>query len=143
MMHKFLHGAWTKKYEDWAPLVLRIGLGIVFTWHGYDKVFSTGIPGIQGFLSSIGIPLPEVMAYLLAYGELTAGLLLIAGLYTYIAAKFAVIVAVVAFFTVHLPNGFNIANGGYEYIMLIFAAAVSVLLTGAGKYSLDTKWRKM
>jgi putative oxidoreductase len=128
--------------RDWAPLVLRIALGIIFAWHGYDKIFSTGIPGVQGFLGSLGIPLPELMAYILAYGELIFGLLLVVGLFTHWAAKFATIVAIVAFFTVHLPNGFSVGNGGYEFIMLIFAAAVSVLITGAGKYSLDAMWWK-
>ncbi len=126
----------------WAPLVVRLALGIIFVWHGYDKVFSTGIPGVSGFLGSLSFPLPTLFAYILAYGEIVAGLLLIAGLMTHWASKFAVIVAVVAFFTVHMSNGFSIAGGGYEYIMLIFAAACSVMITGAGKYSLDEMWLK-
>src|SRR3989344_5169949 len=142
MMRKWLDGSLVSGYGDVAQLALRVALGIVFTWHGYDKIFSTGIPGVAGFLGSIGIPLPEVMAYVLAYGELVFGLFLIVGLFTYIAAKFAVAVAIVAFFTVHFPNGFNVASGGYEYIMLIFAAAISVLVTGAGKYSLDAMRKK-
>lgn len=127
---------------DWAPLILRVVLGIIFAWHGYDKVFNTGIPGVTGFLGNLGIPLPELMAYVLSYGELIFGVLLIVGLLTHWAAKYAVIVAVVALFTVHLPNGFSVGNGGYEYILLILAASVSVLITGAGSYSLDAMWRK-
>ncbi|MCR4325459.1 MAG: DoxX family protein [Patescibacteria group bacterium] len=126
----------------WAPLVLRVALGVIFLWHGYDKVFSTGIAGVSGFLGSLGFPIPTLFAYILAYGELIAGVLLILGLFTHWAAKFATIVAVVAFFTVHMKNGFSAAQGGYEYIMLIFAASVSVLIAGAGKYSLDEMWCK-
>ena len=129
-------------FADVAPLVLRVALGAIFAWHGYDKIFTVGLPGIEGFLGSIGIPLAGVMAYVLAYGELIFGLLLIVGLFTHWAAKFAAIVGVVAFFTVHLKNGFAIGNGGYEFIMLIFAAAVSLIITGAGKYSLDAMWKK-
>ena len=142
MMHKFLGGTWVSGYGDVAQLVLRAALGIIFVWHGWDKIANTGIPGVAGFLGSLGIPLPELMAYVLAYGELVAGTLLIVGLFTYLAAKFAVVVGIVAFFTVHLKNGFVISNGGYEYILLIFAAAVSLLITGAGKYSLDAMWWK-
>lgn len=127
---------------DWAPLILRVALGVIFVWHGYDKVFTAGMPMVAGFLGSIGIPLPGLMAYILAYGEIIGGLLLIVGLFTHWAAKFAVIVGIVAFFAVHLKNGFAIGNGGYEFIMLIFATAVSVLITGAGKYSLDAMWMK-
>ncbi|MEK9154070.1 MAG: DoxX family protein [Patescibacteria group bacterium] len=117
-------------------------LGVIFVWHGYDKVFTAGMPMVAGFLGSIGVPISGLMAYILAYGEIIGGLLLIIGLFTHWAAKFAVIVGIVAFFAVHFKNGFAIGNGGYEYIMLIFAAAVSVLITGAGKYSLDAMWMK-
>ena len=99
---------------NWAPLILRVALGIIFVWHGYDKVFTAGIPMVAGFLGSVGIPLSGLMAYVLAYGEILGGLLLILGLFTHWAAKFAVIVGIVAFFTVHLKNGFAIGNGGYE-----------------------------
>lgn len=142
MLNKWVDGSMVQGYGDLAQLVLRVALGIVFTWHGYDKVFNTGIPGVQGFLGSIGIPLPELMAYILSYGELVFGLMLIIGLFTYVAAKFAIIVSIVAFFTVHLPNGFSVANGGYEFIMLIFAAAIAVLVLGPGKHSADVKWRR-
>lgn len=142
MLKKMMHCTCTEACADWAPLVLRVALGIVFVWHGYSKLFTMGVPMVAGFLGSIGIPFPGALAYVLAYGELAAGILLIIGLCTHWAAKFATIVAIVAFFTVHIKNGFAIDKGGYEYIMLIFAAAVSVLITGAGKYSLDATWKK-
>ncbi len=129
-------------WGDWAPLVLRVALGSIFAWHGYDKIFSIGIPGVTGFLASLGLPLPSLMAYLLAYGELIGGVLLILGLFTHWVTKFDMIVALVAFFTVHATKGFSIAGGGYEYIVLIFAAAFSLMVTGAGKYSLDAHWAK-
>ena len=139
-MNKLLLCKCSDTWRDWAPLVLRVALGSVFAWHGYDKIFTTGLPGVSGFLGSLGIPLPEVMAYILAYGELIGGIFLIAGFLTHWVAKFDVIVAVVAFSTVHMSKGFSVAGGGYEYIMRIFAAAVSLLITGAGKYSLDAMW---
>ena len=142
MTHKFLDGSLVSGYGDVAQLVLRVALGIIFFWHGYDKIFTTGLGNVAGFLGSVGIPFSGVLVYVLAYGELIFGLLLIVGLFAYVAAKFATVVAIVAFFTVHLPNGFVISNGGYEYIMLIFAAAISVLIMGAGKYSLDAMWWK-
>lgn len=141
-MYKLFLCTCSEKLSDLAPLVLRVALGAVFAWHGYDKIFSTGLPGVTGFLGSLGLPFPSLMAYILSYGEFIGGLLLIAGLFTHWIAKFDVIVAAVAFFTVHMSKGFSIAAGGYEYIMLIFAASVSLLITGAGKYSLDALWLK-
>lgn len=142
MFNKMLGCNCAERYGDWAPLVLRVALGIVFAWHGFDKIFSTGLSGVTGFLGSVGIPLPGLMAYILAYGELIGGFLLIAGLFTHWVVKFDIIVATVAFLTVHVSKGFSIAGGGYEYIMLIFAAAVSLLITGAGAHSLDAMWFK-
>lgn len=134
----------TGRCAQWAPLVLRLALGAIFTWHGYDKVVTNGVPAIGQFLASLGFPAPDVFAYILSYGELAAGILLILGLFTHWAAKFAVVVGVVAFFTVHWKNGFAVGGAayGYEYIMLITAAALSVMTTGAGKYSLDEMWMK-
>lgn len=130
----------SEKWADVAPLVLRVALGAVFAWHGYDKVFNMGVANVAGFLGQTGFPAATFFAYVLSYGELIAGLLLIIGLLTHWAAKFAVVVGVVAWAMVHLANGFSAQNGGYEYIMLITAAAVSVLITGAGKYSIDARW---
>lgn len=113
-------------------------LGAIFAMHGYDKVFIKGIPAIGGFFGSIGIPMPELMAYVVSYGELAFGVFLILGLLTHWASKFALVVAIVAFLTVHMSKGFFIGAGGYEFIILIGAAAFSLMITGAGKYSLDS-----
>jgi putative oxidoreductase len=128
------------KWNDWAPFFLRIALGLVFAMHGYDKVFIKGIPGITGFLDSLGFPMATLFAYILSYGELVFGILLILGLFTHWSAKFAVIVGIVAWAMVHAANGFFVNAGGYEFIMLITAAALSVMITGPGKYSLDEMW---
>lgn len=127
---------------DWGTLILRLALGAVFFYHGYDKIFVTGIPAVTGFMESLGLPLPTLMAYLVSYGELIGGALLILGLLTYWAAILGVIISFVAFVTVHADKGFALSNGGYEYIMLIFAASIAILFSGAGKYSCDSRMMK-
>jgi len=142
MLNKLMACTCADKWTDIAPLVLRVALGVIFTWHGYDKVFTKGIAGITGFLDSLGFPLPSLFAYILSYGELIFGLFLIVGLLTHWSAKYAIVVGLVAWFMVHLSNGFSVAGGGYEFIMLITAAAVSLMITGPGKYSIDAMWLK-
>jgi putative oxidoreductase len=123
---------------DVGPLVLRLALGAVFFYHGYDKLFVIGLPGVTGFMASLGLPFPMLMAYLVTGGELIVGTFLILGLFTHWVSKVGMFIAIVAFFTVHLTKGFAISGGGYEYIMLIFASAFSLMASGAGKYSLDS-----
>lgn len=130
------------KYADIAPLVLRLAMGLVFFMHGWQKLTVMGVPGVSGFLEGLGFPAPAFFAVVLIAVEIVGGLALIIGLYTHWAAKLAAIVAIVAWVTVHLKGGFFMQNGGYEFIMLIFAAAVSLMFTGAGKYSLDAKMMK-
>lgn len=142
MFNKLLNCACGDRWSDAALLVLRATLGLIFAVHGYDKVFVKGIPGITGFLGSLGFPMPNVFAYILAYGELVVGVLLIVGLLVHWASKFTIVVAIIAFFLVHLKNGFWVGDGGYEFMILIGAAGVAVMALGAGKYSLDALWLK-
>jgi putative oxidoreductase len=129
--------------EKWgavAPLVLRVVVGVIFAMHGYQKLTMMGVPGVSGFLTMLGFPMPDVFAVLLIAAELGGGILLILGLWTHWTAKILAFVALVALATVHLSKGFFLP--GYEFILLILAASVSVMITGAGKYSLDHKMMK-
>ena len=129
--------------EKWgavAPLVLRVVVGAIFAMHGYQKLTMMGVPGVSGFLTMLGFPMPDVFAVLLIAAELGGGILLILGLFTHWTAKVLAFVALVALVTVHLSKGFFLP--GYEFILLILAASVSVMITGAGKYSLDHKMMK-
>ncbi|MBU2103882.1 DoxX family protein [Patescibacteria group bacterium] len=135
-MRSFLTGTYPAHLQSCAPMVLRVVVGIVFALHGYQKL-QTGIPGVSGFLAGLGFPMPELFAVLLIAAELGGGILLILGLFTYWNTRILGIVAIVALLTVHATNGFFISDGGYEYILLILAATISLMITGPGKWSLD------
>lgn len=141
MLNQLIEGVRTNKWSNYSPVFLRVALGVIFLWHGYDKVSKIGIDGVSGFLGGLGFPMSTFFAYVLSYGEIIAGIMLILGLYTYIAAKYAAIVAFVALFAVHAAKGFDVREGGYEYIMLILVVSVSVFLTGPGQCSLDQKFK--
>lgn len=129
-----------EKMRDFAPLFLRVVVGLIFAMHGYMKLVN-GVPGVAGMLGSIGFPVPEVFAVILIAAELGGGILLILGAYTHWVAKVLAFVALVALVTVHLKNGFFLP-GGYEFVLLLLAASVSLMITGPGKWSLDRKLRK-
>ncbi len=123
-------------WGDIAPLILRVMIGVVFAYHGYDK-FIKGVPYLAGYLTSLSFPFATFFAIALIAVELVGGIMMILGLYTHWVAKLFIIVAVIAFATVHATKGFSMATGGYEYILTLLAASISLMITGAGKYSLD------
>ena len=67
----------TEPFTFIANFIIRMGLGISFFLHGFGK-----LPINQGFidfLSSKGVPLSNIFAYLVAWGEILAGLGIILG----------------------------------------------------------------
>jgi len=125
-------------------LILRLGLGIMFTVHGLQMAF--GIfkgPGIEGFskmLGSLGISPALTWAYIAAYSALIGGLCLVLGILPKAASAVLIIFMLVAAIKVHLSKGFFIADGGYEYNLIVICALLVILLVGAGKYSLLNKF---
>ena len=93
---------------DWAILVLRLGLGIMFMAHGLQKSFALfGGPGIGGFsemLSWLGFKQSVFWAYLAAYTELIGGLFVTIGLFTRGSAAMLLILIIVAAAKVHLKK---------------------------------------
>ena len=128
---------------DWAILVLRIGLGVMFAAHGLQKAFGLfGGPGIGGFsemLSGMGFKPAVFWANLAAYTELMGGLLLIVGLFTRGAAMLLLILIVVAAAKVHLARGFFLSAGGFEYTFIIACVCIALIILGPGKFSLMRK----
>lgn len=141
-MKKLLNCNCLSKFGAVAPLVLRISVGLIFALHGWQKLTVMGVGGVEGMLNALGFPMAGLLAPLLIAAELVGGIFLIVGAFTHWAAKILVVVSVVALVAVHLKNGFFLATGGFEFILLILAATLSILITGPGKYSVDAKMHK-
>ncbi|WP_332238664.1 DoxX family protein [Sporolactobacillus sp. KGMB 08714] len=122
-------------------LIIRLILGLSFIGHGAQKLFGWfGGPGLKqtsGFFQSIGVKPGFPMAVLSGLAELLGGALLTVGLLTPLAGLLIAVTMVVAVVTVHGKNGYWATKNGYEYNLLIIAAAVGLALTGAGSYSVD------
>jgi putative oxidoreductase len=130
------------KWAEYAPLVLRLAVGFAFMLHGWQKINVMGHAGVTGFFTSLGIPAAGFFAFIVMWLEFLGGIGLILGLATHWFSKLLAIDMAVAIFAVHISNGFLGSTGkpGYELTLLLFAACVSLMITGAGKFSLDAKW---
>lgn len=124
-------------------LPIRLGAGAIFAAHGAQKLFGWfggyGLEGTAGWMESIGLEPGLLMAAMAGSAEFFGGLLLIIGLLVRPAALMLAITMAVAIITVHLSNGFFLANNGYEFGLALLAVSVSLVARGAGNLSAD-RW---
>lgn len=123
----------------WGMTVLRIPIGAIFIGHGLPKfgyLGGGGLEGTAGFLASLGLPMPMLMAWLVALSETVGGAFLIIGFLTRLSAFTLVISMLVAIFMVHWSNGF-LGQGGYQWALALCAASAALMLDGAGPASVD------
>lgn len=120
-------------FEQFAPLILRLVLAAVFIVHGYPKLF-TQFAETAGFFESIGIRPAKFWVFVVGIVEVLGGILLLAGLFTQAVALLVAVEMSVAIWKVKFRQGFS---GGYEFDLALLAMAVSLMLLGPGKFSLD------
>ena len=126
---------------DLGLLVLRLALGVIFMAHGAQKLFGAfgggGIGGTAGFFGSIGIPMPQVMAWLVAIFEFFGGLFVLIGFLTPVGGLMIAAVMVGAIATVHISKGFFAASGGIEFPLILLASGLALAVSGPGRYSVE------
>ncbi|MCD4736790.1 MAG: DoxX family protein [Bacteroidales bacterium] len=121
--------------KDIPPLLFRLVLAYGFYTPAMMKW--QNISGIAEWFAGMGIPMPLLNAYLAASTEFLAVILLPLGLGTRIIAVPLMITMLVAIKTVHMANGFEAGDNGFEiplyYLLLLFG----LFVYGSGKISLD------
>jgi putative oxidoreductase len=125
---------------DLALLLLRCGVGAVMLAHGLNHIFGGGkIAGTARWFESLGMRPGSLHAWLASGTEVGAGVLLVLGALTPIAAAGVVGVMVVAWITNHLRNGFFIfrPGEGWEYVMTLTIIGLVVATVGPGRWSVD------
>ena len=126
-------------------LILRVAIGVIMFGHGAQKVFGWwGGPGLTGWTNAMirmRIRPPRMWALIAAFGELIGGVLLIIGLLTPLACAAIAASMLVAIALVHLPKGFWVSKGGYEFNLSILGAVAALALIGPGSASLDSALR--
>lgn len=123
-----------EKLKPVALLLLRLGLGLIFIYHGYPKLFAHPKEWLDNF-QHMGFP--RYFAYISGAIEFFGGLMLIAGLFTRVAALLISIEMAIAVWRVHLPQGTLLDVHNYEFVLLLALSAFTLAAIGAGTVSLD------
>lgn len=134
------HVRWMTSLQDVFLLTIRLYWGYRFFKAGYGKL--QDIPNVVEFFTSLGIPLPEINAYLASVTECVGGWCLLLGLGGRVVTIPLIFTMVIAYLTadyeaVNLllsskPDKFLKA----EPFLFMFTSII-VLLFGSGRLSLD------
>ncbi len=132
--------------NDIATTILRLALGVIFFAHGAQKALGWfggyGFTGTMGFFTGV-LHIPAVFAFLAIAAEFLGGLGLMFGLFTRVASFGVFCNMIVAVALVHSQFGFFMnwtgaqRGEGYEYHLLLLAAAAFLMIRGAGAASID------
>merc|ERR1712230_26462 len=119
---------------DLGLLLLRVFTGSLLIHHGYEKL--ANIENFaDAFVRPLHLPFPIFLSYIAAFSEIGGSWLLIIGLATRFGALAIVGTISVAIYHAIITSGFNIFL--LELLLLYFASATSICLTGPGNFSLD------
>ncbi|MEU4606462.1 DoxX family protein [Kribbella sp. NPDC023972] len=127
----------TAAARDLVLLLSRIGLGVVFIAHGWQKFQTNGLDRTAAGFEQMGVPAPTLSAYYATAIELLGGVALILGVLTPVVGVLLALDMVGALAFVHLSNGIFVANGGWELVGVLGLLSLTLAVVGAGRVSLD------
>jgi putative oxidoreductase len=125
-----------QRIRNLAALIGRVGLGVIFMVHGYQKLAEWGIGGTSAAFAQMGVPAPMLSAWYAAVVELVGGAALVIGFALPVAGVLLALDMAGALVIVHLSHGFFIASNGYEYVLALAAASLAIGFNG-GAFALD------
>ena len=121
-------------FSDWAVVILRVAVGLIFLAHGLEKVKS--LKNTQAWFSSIGFKPGVFWGSLVTFLEFFGGIALISGfLVQPIAFLLTLEMMVATFWKLRLKQKLI---GGYEFDLLLIAALLILAVSGSNAYSIDS-----
>jgi putative oxidoreductase len=123
----------SKKWEPFTLLLLRCGLGLVFIYHGYPKLFGSTERFVESFQA---IGLPAYFVYVAGIIEFFGGLAMALGLFTPVVGIILLLEMGVAMWKYNFNEGIY-AVREYELPLILGLASLALSATGAGMFSLD------
>ncbi|WP_217711539.1 DoxX family protein [Actinomadura sp. NAK00032] len=131
----------TRPLYDVVAALARLGVGIVFMAHGWQKI-EAGITATGRTFDGLGVPLPTAAAVYSAFVELLGGAALIVGLGLPVTGALLFLDMAGAFLFVHADQGlFMVDEGavrnGYELVLALGMAGLLFAAGGGGRLTLD------
>lgn len=128
---------WLGRFRDVGLLALRGIPGVIFAYHGWQKL-DRGVGGFAGYVDSLGVPLPDLMAWVVTLLELAGGSLLVVGLFTRLLAVLFVVEMICTTALVKVDLGLIAMQGaGAELDLALLAAMAGVAVVGPGLLAFD------
>jgi len=117
---------------DYALLVVRVIVGIIFAAHGAQKLFGAfGGTGLATTVEQMGL-----IGYPVVIGEFFGGVGLIVGLLCRFSAASLIVIMLGAIAMVNGQNGFFLSTRGFEYNLALIGLLAPILIAGPGKYAI-------
>ena len=124
---------------DWALLLARVVVGVIFMAHGAQKLFGAfGGPGLSAVVQMMG-----PVGYLVTVGEFFGGLGLALGIFSRFSAASIIVIMLGAIGMVHGQFGFFMnwagqqAGEGFEYHLLAIGLLLPIVIAGPGRFALS------
>lgn len=144
----------TNDARVWAPIPLRLMLGVGFVHHGFHKIAFAGTHWeFITLLQWIGVPEANALIWTVSVLELTGGVAILLGAFTRAVAIALILHMLVTLVVVHAHQGFDFMhfNGmspggpqfavpGYEVNLLYVAGLLTLVAIGPGRPSIEA-WR--
>lgn len=139
-MFKCEHVKCKMDFPSIVLLLLRVFVGLVFVLHGVSK--AANLADFGGLIESISIPLPMIVAGIVAYFEIIGGVLLILGLWTRIVGSIFVLEMIIVLFVGFLSNKLILPPISVEYNSLMLLTVLYLVAAAQDTYGLCCFWQK-
>lgn len=132
--------------DSWLNLILRVTLGTVMFPHGAQKLLGWfGGHGFMGTMETFAqqLHIPPFLTFFVIMAESLGSLGLILGCLARLGAFGILCNMIGAIVLVHWPHGFFMnwfgtqTGEGFEYHLLAIAIAITIVISGGGKWSVD------
>ena len=125
---------------EFAPqLLFRLFIAYEFMEAGIEKF--RGENWFHDFKGEFPFPfniIPADLSWFLAtWSEIAGGAAIAVGFATRFSAASLIILDIVAWYSVHADNGYNVCSNGFKLPLIYLMILIALLLSGPGKASID------